>query len=84
MNSESGKYCLGTWEVMWVCYEYGSLPAVAVHDGVNLNCQFVRIEISLGVSGRANYVVRAYTRPNRADCLIDFSLSDNRSPVACG
>lgn len=64
-------------------YECGSLPAVVIHNGMNLYRKFARIEI-LPVSSRANYVVGAHTRPERADCLIDFDLSNNRSTVACG
>lgn len=65
-------------------YECGSSPAVVIHDGVNLNRKFARIEILLGVLSRANYMVGAHARPERADCLIDLDLSNNGPPVTCG
>ncbi len=44
-------------------YEYGGLPAVVTHDGVNLDRKFVRIKILLRVLSRANYMVRAHVGP---------------------
>ena len=51
---------------------------------MNPNSTFTRIEISLRVESGFDYMVGAQVRSERADRLIDFRLSNNRTTVACG
>jgi hypothetical protein len=61
--------------------QFGSLPAVVIHNGLNPNRKFMGIEILHKILSRANYVIGARARPERADCLSNFGLSNNRTTV---
>lgn len=67
-----------------MCYQNGGLAAEVTHDRVNPNSTFTRIEILPWLESGFDDMVGGHARPERADRLIDFGLSDNRTTVACG